>query len=97
MGEALKNLFSSRKFLVMLVTNLLVGVGAITGTIQPDTAAELATALVTVWMAAHAHEEKSKIEARTTADGLASYAAEMSKSSVPALPQNAGPSTPGVK
>jgi len=97
MGEALKKLLSSRKFLVMFVTNVLMIVGAVTGKIQADTAAELAGAIVSVWMAAHAHEEKSKIDSKTTAEGLAAYAVDMARSSVPALPENAGPSTRGAE
>lgn len=60
MIEAILNLLTSRKFLVMLVTQLAIAAPAVFGKINPELAAELGAAVAAVWMAAHAHEEKGK-------------------------------------
>lgn len=96
MVEALAQLFGSRKFLVMLFAQLALAVPAYFKVITPELAAEIGSGLVGAWMVAHAHEEKSKVEAKAATDGLYALASDMGKR-LPALPENAGPSTQGVK
>ena len=60
MIDALMALLGSRKFLVMLATQMAIAAPAYFGKIQPELAAELGSVVVAIWMAAHAHEEKGK-------------------------------------
>lgn len=63
MKEAIVRLFGSRKFLVMLVSQLAIFAPAYFGKLNPELAAELGTAIVIAWGATHAHEEAAKIKA----------------------------------
>ncbi len=59
--DAVIALLGSRKFLVMLFTQLaLASSSVVFKVITPDLAAEIGAVVASVWMAAHAHEEKGK-------------------------------------
>jgi hypothetical protein len=60
MRNALAQLFTSRKFLVMLFTQLALLVPVVFGKIPVDLSVELATVLATAWLGAHAYEGKPK-------------------------------------
>ncbi len=68
MKDAVVQLFSSRKFLVMLVGQLAIWAPAYFGHMNPELAAELGTALAIAWGATHAHEEAAKIKANGPVD-----------------------------
>jgi uncharacterized protein involved in cysteine biosynthesis len=57
MKQAMGKLLNSRKFLVVLATQVLIAVLTYFGKLDTDTATKIAAALVGAWMAAHAYQE----------------------------------------
>lgn len=91
MRDAVISLFGSRKFLVMLFSQLALAHAAYFKLITPELAAEIGSGLAAAWMASHAHEEKSKIDAASFADSVGSVVPEIPKApSLPQLAENAG-------
>ncbi len=62
MKEAILNLLQSRKFLVMLVSQLAIFLPTVFGKLDPQIAAELGAGLAAVWLGAHAHEEAARVQ-----------------------------------
>jgi len=56
----LTSLVSSRKFLVVLLTQAIVAALTYYGKVDNDTAVKVAAALVGAWMASHAYQESNK-------------------------------------
>lgn len=61
--RAILSLLGSRKFVAMCAAQLAIAIPAVFGHVNPERAADLGVALLGVWMAAHAHEERGKASA----------------------------------